>query len=95
MSRYYIDLADAKDTPPFLDRRDLACRAKDVDPEWFYPHGASTGALGKAIAVCNRCPARLDCLTWAIDTGQAFGVWGATTDEERRRIKRQGGQVAA
>jgi WhiB family redox-sensing transcriptional regulator len=30
-----------------------------------------------------------DCLTWALETGQDAGVWGGTSEDERRALKRQ------
>jgi WhiB family redox-sensing transcriptional regulator len=29
-----------------------------------------------------------ECLEWALDTDEQFGVWGGTTPRERRRLKR-------
>lgn len=90
-TRYYIDPADANATPAVLDRRDLACRQDGVDPEWFYP--GPGGSPARAIGVCKRCPAVGDCLQWALDSGQRFGVWGGTTDEDRNRLKAAGGNA--
>jgi WhiB family transcriptional regulator, redox-sensing transcriptional regulator len=60
-----------------------ACR--DEDPELFFPI-ATTGAahpqIGEAKAVCFRCAVRMQCLSYAMETGQ-HGIWGGTTSEER------------
>jgi WhiB family transcriptional regulator, redox-sensing transcriptional regulator len=64
-----------------------ACQS--ADPELFFPvagGGAGVAEIGRAKAVCNRCPVRTQCLDYAIDTGQAHGVWGGTTVDERRTI---------
>ncbi|WP_037677179.1 WhiB family transcriptional regulator, partial [Streptomyces afghaniensis] len=29
------------------------------------------------------------CLQWALDTGQSIGVWGGTSETERRALKRR------
>jgi WhiB family redox-sensing transcriptional regulator len=29
------------------------------------------------------------CLTWALETGQDAGVWGGTSEDERRALKRR------
>lgn len=39
--------------------------------------------------VCFTCPERIPCLTWALETDQAFGVWGGKTERERKSIKRE------
>jgi WhiB family transcriptional regulator, redox-sensing transcriptional regulator len=64
-----------------------ACRSED--PELFFPI-ASTGSgqtdVVRAKAVCARCPIRQPCLDYAIDSRQAHGVWGGTSEEERQKI---------
>ena len=61
------------------------------DPELFFPDGTTGAALNQmemARQVCLRCPVQLECLRLALSTGTADGVWGGTTPEERRRIRR-------
>ncbi|MGH8908799.1 MAG: WhiB family transcriptional regulator [Egibacteraceae bacterium] len=74
-----------------------AWRAKaaclDEDPELFFPAGSTGRAIEqaeRAIAVCARCPVRSACLEWALDTGQDAGVWGGTSEDERRAVRRAG-----
>jgi WhiB family transcriptional regulator, redox-sensing transcriptional regulator len=62
----------------------------DSDPDLFFPIAPSGPALQQAAqakAICAHCPVRLDCLSYALDTGQDAGVWGGTTEEERRQIR--------
>ena len=33
------------------------------------------------------------CLTWALETGQDAGVWGGTSEDERRALKRRGARA--
>lgn len=74
-----------RSTPPVLDRPDRACR--DVDPDVFFPErGESPDA---ALELCERCPCRWPCRDWAIQTRQEFGIYGATTPGERRKILRR------
>lgn len=55
-----------------IDRGDL----------WFPIGTASTEAL----ATCASCPVRVECLTYALEHPDIFGIWGGTTRLERRRI---------
>ena len=58
-----------------------------VDPDLFFPErGASTR---EAKEVCRGCEARIDCLEYALQTGEKFGIWGGMSERERRRIRRQ------
>lgn len=71
-------------------RTHAACR--DTDPELFFPIGTTGPAIDQiesAKEVCVGCMARDNCLDFAIATNQDSGVWGGTTEEERRTIRRR------
>lgn len=58
-----------------------------VDPDLFFPErGASTK---EAKGVCRGCEVRLECLEYALQNGEKFGIWGGLSERERRRIRRQ------
>ncbi|MGW5609428.1 WhiB family transcriptional regulator [Streptomyces sp. NPDC003753] len=74
-----------------MDWRHLAA-CKEEDPELFFPIGNTGPALlqiEEAKAVCRRCPVLETCGNWALETGQAHGVWGGMSESDRRRIKRR------
>jgi Transcription factor WhiB. len=72
--------------PDFLRRGRPACG--DYDPELFYPTSeANMAAVEMAKSVCRRCPLRADCLSYALETGDDWGIWAGTTARERRRIR--------
>jgi WhiB family redox-sensing transcriptional regulator len=63
-----------------------------MNTELFYPQGTTGRALdqaNQAKAVCARCPVAKACLEWAVKTGEDAGVWGGTTEDERRILRRQ------
>ncbi len=67
-----------------------ACR--DEDPELFFPVGSLGPAAqqeAKAKAVCARCPVVEQCLAYAMQTGQDYGIWGGMTPDERRALARR------
>lgn len=71
-------------------RDHAVCR--HVDPDLFFPVGTTGPALvqaERAKAVCGICPARESCLDWALETGQSTGIWGGTTETERRALRRR------
>lgn len=71
-------------------RHRAACR--DEDPNAFFPIGNTGPALlliEEAKAVCRRCPVVDSCLSWAIENNEEAGVWGATSEDERRAMKRR------
>ena len=62
-----------------------ACRGADT--EIFYP--ASPDEEAEALSICATCPVRAQCLDYAIRNRETYGIWGGTTAEQRRRIRRE------
>jgi WhiB family redox-sensing transcriptional regulator len=70
----------------------------ETDPEAFFPErGDSTR---EAKRVCRGCPVRLQCLEYALEhmdgylAPARFGIWGGTSERERRLILRQRQEAA-
>jgi WhiB family transcriptional regulator, redox-sensing transcriptional regulator len=69
--------------PCWRDR--AACR--DVVTADYDPFFADTTELQlEAIAICTTCPVRDDCLTFAVRTGQQYGIWGGQPQQMIRRL---------
>lgn len=67
---------------------DSACK---TDPELFFPTGTGAAAEKQTVEakkVCGGCLVREQCLQWALDEGEDFGVLGGLTHKERRRLLR-------
>jgi WhiB family redox-sensing transcriptional regulator len=70
-------------------RVDAACRS--TDPDLFFPVGTTGLALDHITAaksVCATCSVKVPCLEFAIESNQDSGVWGGTSEEERRTLRR-------
>lgn len=73
-------------------RARAACReGQGVDPEIFFPLGDMwrAGEDAQAKAVCKRCPVVAECLDWALETGEPWGVAGGLTEVERQVLRRK------
>ena len=71
-------------------RENSACR--DTDPDLFFPVGTTGPAIEQienAKAVCRVCDVQQTCLEYALVTNQDSGIWGGTSEEERRALRRQ------
>lgn len=58
-----------------------------TDPETFFVHGNTS--TGPAKAICRECPAKIACLTWALDNGVNYGVWGGADEADRAALRRR------
>jgi WhiB family transcriptional regulator, redox-sensing transcriptional regulator len=82
------EAADMNIVDDWRDR--AACR--DADPELFFPVsdlGPGARQVAEAKTVCGRCPVRARCLDYAIDNALDHGVFGGTTERERRVLVRR------
>ncbi|WP_351235447.1 WhiB family transcriptional regulator [Streptomyces sp. NPDC002133] len=76
-----------------MDWREMAaCLGRD--PDLFFPVGNSnSGAtlmqITEAKAVCRRCPVVEQCLNWAVKAVSVDGIWGGTTEVERRAMRKR------
>lgn len=68
-----------------------ACRG--LSTELFFPENDKDA--GPAKAVCATCPVRPECLDFAIKNRQGNGVWGGTSEQERRDIARRRRQATS
>ena len=65
------------------------CRT--VDPDLWYPENSSPAWEAKRL--CRNCPVVTQCLEYALDNKEMFGIWGGLSPRERQRIRRDMGTV--
>lgn len=73
---------------PIMNERPWAVFAacKDEEGMTFFPQTRDEEV--QALTICEICPVSEDCLDHALETNERFGVWGGTTEKERRRLSR-------
>lgn len=64
-----------------------ACR--EVDPKLFFPPKGRIDMTRNAKLVCSKCPVIAQCREMALADPELQGVWGGTTEVERRAIRRR------
>jgi len=69
-------------------RDHASCRSTGT--HLFFPEQESAAFEGveAALALCRQCPVKNACLQFALETKQEHGIWGGTTEAERRRLRR-------
>lgn len=63
--------------------RDLALCAQ-VDPDIFFPEKG--GSVRAAKKVCEACDVQDECLEYALEHKERFGIWGGVTERNRRQM---------
>ena len=58
-----------------------------TDPDAFFPEKG--GSTREAKRVCLACTVRVECLEYALENDERFGIWGGMSERERRRLKKQ------
>ena len=58
-----------------------------TDPEAFFPEKG--GSTREAKRICRACGVRDECLEYALENDERFGIWGGLSERERRRLKKE------
>lgn len=69
-------------------KNQAACRGYPDD--LFFPIGdTDEEQIATALAVCQSCRVTEQCLEYALESNQRAGIWGGTTEKERRSLRRK------
>ncbi|MEA2023414.1 MAG: WhiB family transcriptional regulator [Actinomycetota bacterium] len=83
---------DTMDSPaleaPILDERPWAVfsACREADPSIFF--AVTRDDERAALVVCSSCSVQEQCLEFALETNERFGVWGGTTERQRKKMLR-------
>ena len=72
-------------TSQWMQRAACLC----ADPELFFPvseTGPSRLQIWQAKQICHACPVKGTCLAWALRNSVTDGIWGGSTQSERRAL---------
>ena len=78
---------DAEDDGALAWQVDALCA--QTDPEAFFPEKG--GSTRDAKRICTSCDVRGECLEYALNNDERFGIWGGLSERERRKLKRRAG----
>lgn len=85
------------DYPDFEEFGETPC--SQSDPDIFFSTDLPEGNRKfnsvylnerQAKEICSACPYKLRCLEYSIKNPDLQGIWGATTEKERRKLIRRG-----
>ena len=64
-----------------------AALCAQTDPDAFFPEKG--GSTREAKRVCLGCEVQAECLAYALEHGERFGIWGGLSERERRRLMKR------
>src|SRR5699024_397846 len=80
------DIAGQDSDEAELTSQERALSAR-TEPEAFFPEKG--GSTREAKKVCVSCEVRAECLEYALENDERFGIWGGLSERERRKLKRR------
>ena len=80
------DLTDLFGLPDESGWQERALCAQ-TDPEAFFPEKG--GSTREAKKICTGCYVKSECLEYALELDERFGIWVVLSERERRRLKRR------
>ncbi|WP_281279803.1 WhiB family transcriptional regulator [Subtercola boreus] len=75
------------DDNPLAWQTDSLCA--QTDPEAFFPEKG--GSTRDAKRICQTCEVKSQCLEYALQNDERFGIWGGLSERERRKLRKQAG----
>lgn len=76
---------------PVDDEEALAWQSDSLcaqtDPEAFFPEKG--GSTRDAKKICSSCEVRTQCLEYALQNDERFGIWGGLSERERRKLRKR------
>ena len=63
--------------------RDSALCKKYKDIDFFADDSIS---IKKSLNICKKCTVAVECLKYSIEENETYGIWGCSTQRERRKI---------
>ena len=55
-------------------------------PEAFFPEKG--GSTREAKKICTSCEVKAQCLEYALQNDERFGIWGGLSERERRKVRK-------
>lgn len=59
-----------------------------IPADLWHPDQGDSRSAATARRICRSCPVQADCLAYALVHNEPLGIWGGTTERQRRDIKR-------
>jgi hypothetical protein len=88
VEQLYLALAKAIEEAPSIP----PCQT--TDPEvWFADYEDVGNQYRVAKKLCGQCPVKNECLEYALESYEPYGIWGGLSPRERVRIRVQAGQA--
>ncbi len=76
---------ETEEDGPIAWQVDALCA--QTDPEAFFPEKG--GSTRDAKPICTSCEVKSECLEYALQNDERFGIWGGLSERERRKLRKR------
>jgi len=78
---------------PALRREEWMASAvcSQIGGDMWFAEKSEWATVVQAKILCRQCPVRTQCLAYAMENNERFGVWGGLSPRQRRRLKSEYG----
>jgi WhiB family redox-sensing transcriptional regulator len=77
--------SSSENNDPLAWQADSLCA--QTDPEAFFPEKG--GSTREAKKICTTCEVKQQCLEYALQNDERFGIWGGLSERERRKLRKR------
>jgi len=81
----FREIVEAEDVVPCRDAPELFF---SIDKDEPHRGSQQNNHYQAAKKMCAQCPIKMQCLEYALETRQPYGVWGGLTAKERRGLRK-------
>jgi WhiB family redox-sensing transcriptional regulator len=60
----------------------------EIGGDWWFPEDNSRPEP-EVLKVCGRCPVQAECLEFALENNEKYGVWGGLSPNKRKLLRRE------
>jgi WhiB family redox-sensing transcriptional regulator len=68
--------------------KEALCRQQHLPSKLFFPTEGANTQIKKAQEFCAVCKVQKECLRFALANVYTSGIWGGTTEGERKRMRK-------
>lgn len=59
----------------------------EIGADFWFPEQGESSRYAKE--TCARCPVQMECLAWALENNEQYGIYGGLSERQRRALRKK------